>query len=139
MTRPAVFLAPPLTASALRAIFLAMLTGLPFTGHSAGVDASAVYPGGNICEPVAERVRAAAVAENACTASSRGQRGLWAGIILLLTAGLAVLMVTESAGTFLMLSTVATAARVVAGTGASRRWFLSVLRRLALRLRFAVA
>jgi hypothetical protein len=36
VTRPAVFLAPPLTASALCAIFLAMLTGLPFAGHSAG-------------------------------------------------------------------------------------------------------
>jgi hypothetical protein len=64
---------------------------------------------------------------------------LWAGIFLLLTAGLAVLMVTEPAGTFVMLSTVATAALVVAGTGASTLWFLSVLRRLGLRLRFAPA
>jgi hypothetical protein len=64
---------------------------------------------------------------------------LWAGIFLLLTAGLAVLMVTEPASVFLMLSTVATAALVVAGTGASTWWFLSVLRRLGLRLRFAPA
>jgi hypothetical protein len=64
---------------------------------------------------------------------------LWAGIFLLLTAGLAVLMVTEPASLFLMLSTVATAALVVAGTGASTLWFLSVLRRLGLRLRFAPA
>jgi hypothetical protein len=69
----------------------------------------------------------------------QGATWLWAGIFLLLTAGLAVLMVTEPAGLFLMLSTVATAALVVAGTGASTWWFLSVLRRLGLRLRFAPA
>ena len=40
---------------------------------------------------------------------------------------------------FLLLSTVATAALVVAGTGASALWFLSVLRRLGLKLRFAPA
>jgi hypothetical protein len=62
---------------------------------------------------------------------------LWAGIFLLLTAGLALLMVTESASVFLMLSTVATVALVVAGAGASTMWFLWVLRRLGLRLRFA--
>jgi hypothetical protein len=64
---------------------------------------------------------------------------LWAGIFLLLTAGLAMLMVTEPAGMFVMFSTVAMAALVVAGTGASTLWFLSVLRRLGLRLRFAPA
>ena len=64
---------------------------------------------------------------------------MWAGIFLLLTAGLAVLMVTEPASLFLMLSTVATAVLVVAATGASTLWFLSVLRRLGLRLRFAPA
>jgi hypothetical protein len=69
----------------------------------------------------------------------QGATRLWAGIFLLLTAGLAVLMVTEPASLFLMLSTVTTAALVVAGTGASTLWFLSVLRRLGLRLRFAPA
>ncbi len=69
----------------------------------------------------------------------QGATWLWAGIFLLLTASLAVLMVTESTGTFLMLTTVATAALVVAGTGASTLWFLSVLRRFGLRLRFAPA
>ena len=69
----------------------------------------------------------------------QGATWLWAGIFLLLTAGLAVLMVTEPASLFLMLSAVATAALVVAGTGASTLWFLSVLRRLGLRLRFAPA
>jgi len=62
---------------------------------------------------------------------------LWAGIFLLLTGGLTVLMVTESAGMFLMLSTVVTTALVVAGTGVSTLWFLSVLRGLGLKLRFA--
>ena len=64
---------------------------------------------------------------------------LWAGIFLLLTASLSVLMMTEPTGIFLMLSTVATAALVVIGTGASTLWFLSVLRRLGLNLRFAPA
>ena len=49
---------------------------------------------------------------------------LWAGIFLLLTAGLAVLMVTEPASMFLMLSTAATIALVAAGTAASALWFL---------------
>jgi hypothetical protein len=69
----------------------------------------------------------------------QGATWLWAGIFLLLTLGLVVLMFTEPARAFLMLSTVATIALVVAGTGASTLWFLSVLRRLGLRLRFASA
>ena len=69
----------------------------------------------------------------------QGATWLWAGIFLLLTASLAVLMVTEPTGMFLMLSTAATTALVVAGTVASTLWFLSVLRRLGLRLRFAPA
>jgi len=64
---------------------------------------------------------------------------LWAGIFLLLTAGLAVLMVTEPTSLFLMLSTAVTIALVVAGTAASALWFRSVLRKLGLRLRFAHA
>jgi hypothetical protein len=64
---------------------------------------------------------------------------LWAGIFLLLTAGLAPLMVTEPAGVFLMLSTATTIALVVAGAGGSVLWFAWVLRRLGLRLRFAPA
>jgi uncharacterized membrane protein len=69
----------------------------------------------------------------------QGATWLWAGIFLLLTAGLAVLMFTEPAGVFLMLSTVVTIGLVAAGTGASALWFLSVLRKLGLRLRFAPA
>jgi hypothetical protein len=69
----------------------------------------------------------------------QGATWLWAGIFLMLTAGLAVLMVTEPTSMFLMLSTAVTAALMVIGTGASALWFLSVLRRFGLRLRFAPA
>jgi uncharacterized membrane protein len=69
----------------------------------------------------------------------QGATWLWAAIFLLLAAGLAVMMVTEPTKTFLMLSTAATVALVAAGTGASTLWFLSALRRLGLRLRFAPA
>ena len=69
----------------------------------------------------------------------QGATWLWAGIFLLLTGGLAVMMATEPVKMFLMLSTAATVALVVAGTGASTLWFFSVLRRLGLRLRFAPA
>jgi hypothetical protein len=69
----------------------------------------------------------------------QGATWLWAGIFLLLTAGLAVLMVTEPVSMFMMLSTAATAALVIVGTGASTLWFLSVLRKFGLRLRFAPA
>jgi hypothetical protein len=64
---------------------------------------------------------------------------LWAGIFLLLTAGLAVLMVTEPTGPFVMLSTALTIALTVAGAGVSALWFRSVLRRFGLTLRFAPA
>jgi hypothetical protein len=69
----------------------------------------------------------------------QGATWLWAGIFLILTAGLVVMMFTEPTRVFLMLSTAATIALVIAGTGASTLWFLSVLRQLGLRLRFAPA
>ncbi len=69
----------------------------------------------------------------------QGATWLWAGIFLLLTAGLAVLMVTEPTGLFVMLSTALTIALTVAGTGVSALWFRSVLRRFGLVLRFAPA
>jgi hypothetical protein len=67
----------------------------------------------------------------------QGATWLWAGIFLLLTAGLAIMMMTEPTGLFLMLSTVVTIALVAAGTGASTLWFLHALRKLGLKLRFA--
>jgi hypothetical protein len=67
----------------------------------------------------------------------QGATWLWSGIFLLMTVGMGVLMVTEPVGTFVMLSTAATAALTVAGAGVSALWFRSVLRRLGLGLRFA--
>ena len=67
----------------------------------------------------------------------QGATWLWAGIFLLLTAGLAVLMVTEPTGLFVALSTALTIALTVAGIGVSALWFRSVLRRFGLALRFA--
>ena len=69
----------------------------------------------------------------------QGATWLWAGIFLLLTAGLGVLMVTEPLKAFMALSTVVTVGLTVAGIGVSTLWFWSVLRRSGLRLRFAPA
>ena len=69
----------------------------------------------------------------------QGATWLWAGIFLLLTAGLAVLMLTEPARAFVMLSTAVTIGLMVAGAGVSVLWFRSVLRRFGLRLKFAPA
>jgi hypothetical protein len=69
----------------------------------------------------------------------QGATWLWAGIFLLLTAGLAVLMVTEPTGLFVTLSTALTITLVVIGTAVSALWFRSVLRRFGIGLRFAPA
>jgi hypothetical protein len=69
----------------------------------------------------------------------QGATWLWAGIFLLLTAGLAVLMVTEPLRAFMVASTVATVALTVAGIAISALWFRSVLRRSGLRVRFAAS
>jgi hypothetical protein len=69
----------------------------------------------------------------------QGATWLWAGIFLLLTAGLGVLMVTEPLKLFMVLSTAVTIGLTVAGIGVSTLWFRSVVRRSGLRLRFAPA
>jgi hypothetical protein len=69
----------------------------------------------------------------------QGATWLWAGVFLLTTVGLVVLMVTEPVNAFLLLSTLVTVGLTVAGTGVSVVWFWSVLRRCNLRLRFAAA
>jgi hypothetical protein len=69
----------------------------------------------------------------------QGATWLWAGIFFLLTVGLVVLIFTEQAGAFAMLSTAVTAGLTVTGAGVSALWFRSVLRRFGLRLRFAPA
>ena len=69
----------------------------------------------------------------------QGATWLWAGIFFLLTAGLAVLMVTEPTGLFVTLSSALTFALVMAGVAVSALWFRSVLRRFGIGLRFASA
>jgi hypothetical protein len=64
---------------------------------------------------------------------------LWAGIFALSTAGLAMLMVVESARVFLLLTTVLTVGGVVVGSFSSALWFACVLRRFGLHVRFAAA
>jgi hypothetical protein len=61
---------------------------------------------------------------------------LWAGIFLLLAVCLAALLATQPTAMFLLLSTVATVALIVAGTGASALWLRAVLRKLGLGVRF---
>jgi len=61
---------------------------------------------------------------------------LWAGVFAVSTVGLAVLMAIESAKVFLLLTTAVTIGGVVAGTFLSALWFIRVLRRSGLRIRF---
>ena len=67
----------------------------------------------------------------------QGATWLWAGIFFVTTVGLAVLMATETVKVFLLLTTAVTIGGVVAGTFLSALWFLRVLRRFGLRVRFA--
>jgi hypothetical protein len=64
---------------------------------------------------------------------------LWAALFFLMTAGFSVMMVTEPVTLFLLLSTAATIGMVVVGAGVSTLWFLAVLRKSGLRIRFAAA
>ena len=69
----------------------------------------------------------------------QGATWLWAGIFALSTLGLAAAMALEPVKAFMLLTTAVTVGGVVAGTGASAVWFLRVLRRFGLRVRFAKA
>ncbi|HTR93610.1 MAG TPA: hypothetical protein VMI73_17910 [Trebonia sp.] len=64
---------------------------------------------------------------------------LWAGIFAVSTVGLVFLLVFEPVPVFLLFTTVVTVAGVVAGTAASVVWFMSMLRRHGLRVRFGPA
>jgi len=68
----------------------------------------------------------------------QGGTWLWAGIFMALAAVLAGLMLTQPLPAFLTLSTVATVALIVAGAGASVIWLRFVLRRVGLKVRFAM-
>ncbi|MBV9095259.1 MAG: hypothetical protein JO132_15505 [Streptosporangiaceae bacterium] len=67
----------------------------------------------------------------------QGATWLWAGIFAVSTVGLAVLMALESVRVFLLLTMAVTIGGVAAGTAASAWWFVRVLRRSGLRVRFA--
>jgi len=69
----------------------------------------------------------------------RGVTWLWAGIFAASTIGIAALLVLEPVTVFLLLTTVVTVAGVAAGTLASVVWFIRVLRRSGLRVRFGHA
>jgi hypothetical protein len=68
----------------------------------------------------------------------QGATWLWAGIFAASTLGLAAAMALEPVKAFMLLTTVVTVGGLVAGTGASALWFVRVLRRHGLRVRFAV-
>jgi hypothetical protein len=69
----------------------------------------------------------------------RGVTWLWAGIFAASTIGMAALLVLEPVTVFLLLTTVVTVAGVAAGTVASVVWFIRMLRRSGLRVRFGNA
>jgi hypothetical protein len=66
----------------------------------------------------------------------RGVTWLWAGIFAVSAAAMAVGMVTEPVNAFLFLTTVVTLGGVVVGTFMSALWFIRVLHRSGLRVRF---
>jgi hypothetical protein len=69
----------------------------------------------------------------------QGATWFWAGLFLLLTLGMGVMMVTEPFELFMIVSTVATIGLCLVGAVVCVVWFLAVLRKLGLRLRFAAA
>jgi len=69
----------------------------------------------------------------------RGVTWLWAGIFAATAIGLVILLVVEPAPVFLLLTTMVTIAGTAAGTLMSVLWFIRVLRRCGLRVRFGQA
>jgi hypothetical protein len=69
----------------------------------------------------------------------QGVTWFWAGLFLLLTVGLGIMMVTEPFKLFMLLSTAVTIALTLVGAAICVVWFIAVLRRLGLRIRFAAA
>lgn len=64
---------------------------------------------------------------------------LWAGIFAASAIGMAALLAVEPIPVFLLLTTVVTVAGVIAGTFLSVVWFIRMLRRCGLRVRFGPA
>ena len=69
----------------------------------------------------------------------QGATWLWAGIFALSTIGMSILMAVETAKVFLLLTTAVTIGGIIAGTALSALWFIRVLRRFGLQVRFAKA
>jgi hypothetical protein len=69
----------------------------------------------------------------------RGVTWLWAGIFAASTIGLVILLAVEPVPVFLLFTTVVTVAGVAIGTVASVLWFVRMLRRCELRVRFGQA
>ena len=69
----------------------------------------------------------------------RGVTWLWAGIFAASAIGLVILLAVAPVPVFLLFTTVVTVAGVAAGTVASVLWFVRMLRRCGLRVRFAQA
>jgi hypothetical protein len=67
----------------------------------------------------------------------QGATWLWAGLFFLMTAGFSIMMVTEPAPLFLLLTTAVTIGTVVAGAGLSTLWFWAAVRKSGLHVRFA--
>jgi len=66
----------------------------------------------------------------------QGATWLWAGIFAVSAVGLAAALAIEPVKVFLLLTTAVTIGGVVAGTFLSTLWFIRVLRRCGLRVRF---
>jgi len=64
---------------------------------------------------------------------------LWAGIFAASTIGLMILLVVEPVPVFLLFTTVVTIGGVAAGTFLSVLWFIRMLRRCGLQVRFGQA
>jgi hypothetical protein len=67
----------------------------------------------------------------------QGATWLWAGLFLLLTLGMAIMMVTEPFKLFMLLSSVVTLGLTLVGAAICVLWFFAVIRRLGLRLHFS--
>jgi hypothetical protein len=69
----------------------------------------------------------------------QGVTWFWAGLFLLLTLGMAIMMVTEPFKLFMLLSSIVTLGLTVLGTGVCVLWFFAALRHLGLGLHFTAA
>jgi hypothetical protein len=67
----------------------------------------------------------------------QGATWFWAGLFLLLTLGMAIMMVTEPFKLFMLLSSAVTIGLTLVGAAVCVIWFRVVVRRLGLRLRFS--